>query len=289
MNFIEILDGSAAKAVAGVSYVALVAFELYISRRKNKHLYETKDTVINLSLGAITSAVKLLVKGMTLAFFYLVHQYALWDIPAYSVLGFICLFLLNDLVFYLYHRASHESRLFWAMHVAHHSSQIFNVSTAIRGNFIHFLYRFVFWAPLVWLGFDPILVVLVDEISFYYQMWIHTETIRKMPPWFEYIFNTPSHHRVHHASNQQYLDKNYGAVLIVWDRLFGTFEHEEEKVRYGLTKNLEKQSVSHVITHELEAIWQDVRQAKDWHSRWHYVFGHPGWQPQEEEKVREMA
>ncbi len=286
INFVEVLDGKTAKILAAISYLSLVALELYFGRRKNQKLYETKDTVINLSLGTLNSIVKLFVKGTTLLLFYGIHNnFAVMQIPVNSLLGLIALFILNDLTFYLYHRLSHESRLFWATHVTHHSSQIFNVSTALRGNFIHFTYRFIFWAPLAFLGFDPILIVLVDEIGFYYQMWIHTKTIGRTPRWFEYIFNTPSHHRVHHASNKQYLDKNYGAVFIIWDRLFGTFEREEEEVVYGLTKNLKKQTMVNVITHEFRDIWNDVRQAKDWRSRWNYIFGHPGWKPENESTV----
>lgn len=285
INFVEVLDGSTAKALAAVSYIALVLLEFYISMKKRQKLYEAKDTFINLSLGTLNSIVKLFVKGTTLLLFYTIHEhFAILHIPVTSWAGLIALFLLNDLTFYFYHRLSHESRLFWATHVTHHSSQIFNVSTALRGNFIHFFYRFIFWSPLAFLGFDPILIVLVDEIGFYYQMWIHTKTIGRTPRWFEFIFNTPSHHRVHHGSNQAYLDKNYGAVFIIWDRLFGTFQAEEEEVVYGLTKNLKKQNMVTVITHEFRDIWHDVRYAKDWKSRWHYIFGHPGWKPAEDRK-----
>ena len=282
INFVEALEGNVPKALAAISYIALVLLEIVVSYRKRQKLYETKDTVINLSLGTINAVVKFIMKGATLLLFYTIYSnFAIMEIPVASVWGFIALFVLNDLTFYGYHRLSHESRFFWATHVTHHSSQIFNVSTALRGNFIHFFYRFVFWSPLAILGFDPILIVLMDEIGFYYQMWIHTKTIRRTPRWFEFIFNTPSHHRVHHASNKQYLDKNYGAVFIIWDRLFGTFESEKEEVVYGLTKNLEKQTMVNVITHELRDIWRDVKQAKDWKSRWNYVFGHPAWKPEE--------
>jgi sterol desaturase/sphingolipid hydroxylase (fatty acid hydroxylase superfamily) len=277
-DIISALESSTAKTLAAVSYISLVLLEIYISRKKNQKIYETKDTILNLSLGTINSIIKLVTKGATVAFFYAIHQaFSLYEIPVNSGWGLLALFLLNDLTFYAYHRLSHESRLFWATHVTHHSSQIFNVSTALRGNFIHFFYRSVFWTPLAILGFNPILILLVDEIAFYYQMWIHTTTIGKTPRWFEFIFNTASHHRVHHASNQVYLDKNYGAILIIWDRIFGTFREEQEEVVYGLTKNIKRQDVTYVITHEFQQIWQDVKQAPDWKSRWRYVFGHPGW------------
>jgi len=288
LNILEALEGNTAKTLAAVSYISLVVMELYFARKKKQKLYEANDTVINLSLGTLNSIVKFFLKGTTLLLFYFISEnFAFTQIPVNSWIGLIALFVLNDLTFYLYHRLSHESRLFWATHVTHHSSQIFNVSTAVRGNFIHFLYRFVFWAPLAFLGFNPILIVLVDEIGFYFQMWIHTKTIGRTPRWFEFIFNTPSHHRVHHGSNKLYLDKNYGAVFIIWDRLFGTFQKEEEEVVYGLTKNLKKQTMVNIITHEFRDIWRDVTTAKDWRSRWNYLFGHPGWTPTDQEEAGE--
>ncbi|GIV38467.1 MAG: C-5 sterol desaturase [Thermonema sp.] len=281
--FWHILDGGMAKTIAAISYIILITIEIVIAVRKNLKLYSTRDTFNNLMLGAITSVVKIFIKGVTLAFFgYLHQQYALFDIPANAWWSVLLLFLLNDLIFYWYHRLGHESRFFWATHVAHHSSQLFNFSTAIRGNFIHFFYRFFFWAPLAILGFDPLMIVLIDEIGFYYQMFIHTKTIGKLHPVIEFIFNTPSHHRVHHGSNPAYIDKNYGAVLIIWDRLFGTFAEEKEEVRYGLTKNLTKQNVPTILLHEFQAIAQDVAHAPDWKSKWRYVFGHPGWRHDQE-------
>lgn len=267
---------STAQAIATVAFISLLVVELVISLRKNLKLFETKDTAVNLALGGLTSFVKVFIKGTTLVFFYWVQSFwKVTDIPN-TWWSILILFLLNDLIFYWYHRISHESRFFWAMHVAHHSSEILNTSTAIRGNFLHFFYRFVFWSPLALLGFDPIMIVLVDEISFYYQMYIHTEIIHKMPRWFEFIFNTPAHHRVHHASNAQYIDKNYGAIFIIWDRLFGTFEEEKEKPIYGLTKNPPKRdNLFSIITHELVAIARDVRKAKSLKEVWIYIFGRP--------------
>lgn len=275
---------SLAQALALTTYILLIVIEIVLSVRKNLKLYRTTDTVINLSLGAFTSITKLLIKGTTIAFFtYISQHFAIWHIPANSWLGILALLLLNDLIFYAYHRMSHETRLFWAMHVAHHSSKHFNFSTAIRGNFVHFLYRFVFWAPLAVIGFDPFLILLIDEIGFFYQMFIHTKTVYKFPRWIEFIFNTPSHHRVHHASNEKYLDKNYGAIFIIWDRIFGTFTEETERAKYGLTKDLENQNVVNVITHELVAIAEDTAKARSWQAKLKYIFGKPGWKPTDEE------
>ncbi len=145
----------------------------------------------------------------------------------------------EDFTYYWFHRISHESRLFWASHVVHHSSQKYNLSTALRQTWSGSFYTFIFWLPLVLIGFHPVMVLVQMSISLIYQYWIHTELIKKMPKWFEAIFNTPSHHRVHHATNPQYLDRNHAGIFIIWDRLFGTFEPEVEKPVYGLVTNIE--------------------------------------------------
>jgi len=267
---------STAQTIASVSYLSLIAIEFVIGLRKNLRLYENKDTAVNLSLGLLTSFTKVFIKGVTLAYFIWLQQWwKMADIPT-TWWSIILLLILNDFIFYWYHRISHESRFFWALHAAHHSSEIFNTSTAIRGNFLHFLYRFIFWSPLAIMGFDPIMIVLIDEIGFYYQMYIHTELIHRFPKWFEYLFNTPSHHRVHHAANEAYLDKNYGAVFIFWDRLFGTFESEHEKPYYGLTKNPpQKNNMFSIITHELWAILKDVGRSKNLKDAYKQIFGRP--------------
>ena len=150
----------------------------------------------------------------------------------------VLLFFADDLSYYAYHRAHHRIRLFWATHVVHHSSQHYNLSTALRQDWMPISSIF-FWAPLALLGFQPWMILLAISWNLLYQFWIHTEKIKRLPGWYEAIFNTPSHHRVHHGANEQYLDKNYGGILIIWDKLFGTYEPERERVRYGLTTNIE--------------------------------------------------
>jgi len=268
---------STAQTIGLIVFVLLVLVEVFISIRKNLRLYESRETAVNLSLGLLTSFSKILVKGLTLAYFTWLQE--IWDLTRIpnTWWSILLLLLLSDLIAYWYHRVSHESRFFWALHVAHHSSGMLNSTTAVRGNFLHFWYRFLFWSPLAILGFDPIMIVLIDEIGFYYQMYIHTELIRKLPRWFEYFFNTPSHHRVHHAQNRNYLDKNYGAVFIIWDRIFGTFEPEVEKPVYGLTKNPpKKNNIPSIITHELGAIARDVKKTKGLRNLTKVVFGRPG-------------
>ncbi len=188
------------------------------------------------------------------------------------------LFFADDLSYYAYHRAHHRIRIFWATHVVHHSSQHYNLSTALRQDWTPFSSIF-FWAWLPLLGFAPWMILLAISWNLLYQFWIHTEKIKQLPGWYEAIFNTPSHHRVHHGSNEQYLDRNYGGILIIWDRLFGSFEPEKERVRYGLTTNIETFNPLRVAFHEWAAIRRDVRATGSWRERAGYMLKGPGWAP----------
>ena len=201
-------------------------------------------------------------------------------VPTEAVWAWVALFFLDDFAYYWFHRVSHEVRVFWASHVVHHSSQFFNLSTALRQTWVPMTY-FPFWMPIALLGFPPWMILTMQAVSLIYQFWIHTERIDRLPRWFEFIFNTPSHHRVHHGANDLYLDKNYAGVLIIWDRMFGSFQGEEERVRYGLTKNIRWFSPPKVAFHEYAAVWRDVRGARNWRDRLGYMFGGPAWQPPE--------
>ena len=163
------------------------------------------------------------------------------------------LFFADDLAYYVFHRVSHESRVFWASHVVHHSSQHYNLSTALRQTWVPMTYL-PFWLPLPLLGFEPWMVLLAQSWSLIYQFGLHTERIGKLPRTLEAVLNTPSHHRVHHGANEQYLDRNYGGILVIWDRLFGSFEPEGERVRYGLTKNITTFNPVRVAFHEYHAL-----------------------------------
>ncbi|MGB8651870.1 MAG: sterol desaturase family protein [Mycobacteriales bacterium] len=185
-----------------------------------------------------------------------------------------------DFCYYWDHRAGHEIRLLWASHVVHHSSQRYNLSTALRQTWTG-EYTVLFFLPVALLGVPVEIVLAAWSVNLLYQFWIHTELIDKLWAPFEWTFNTPSHHRVHHGSQSQYLDRNYGGILIVWDRLFGTFEPEVERVVYGLTKNIETHNPLRVATHEVVALWRDVRSAGSWRHRLGYVFRGPGWAPAE--------
>ena len=184
----------------------------------------------------------------------------------------------DDFSYYWFHRISHGSRYFWASHVVHHSSQKYNLGTALRQTWTGTLSgSFLFWIWLPLLGFHPAAVMSMQAISLLYQFWIHTEFIYKFPKPIEFIFNTPSHHRVHHATNLEYLDKNHAGILIIWDRMFGTFEEEKERPVYGLTTNLTTYNPVRIAFHEWTDMVRDVARAGSVRHALGYLFGPPGW------------
>ena len=188
------------------------------------------------------------------------------------------LFLADDLAYYWFHRISHVSRVFWASHVVHHSSQHFNLSTALRQTWVPMTYL-PFWLPLLLVGFPPWMVLLAQSWSLIYQFGLHTERIGRLPRPVEAVFNTPSHHRVHHGANEQYLDRNYAGILIIWDRLFGSFIPESERVRYGLTTNIDTFNPVKVAFGEYGALMRDLRAARGWRMRAQIALRGPGWNP----------
>ncbi len=181
-----------------------------------------------------------------------------------------------DFTYYWSHRFSHEVRVLWASPVQHHSSRLYNLSVALRQEWGEWL-RLPMYLPLVWLGVDPLVVAVAASINLVYQYWLHTEVIERLPGWFELVMNTPSHHRVHHGSQSLYLDRNYGSILIVWDRLFGTFQPETERVVYGLTTNIDSHNPLVIASHEAVDIARDLRLATSWSDRLGFVFRGPGW------------
>ena len=183
-----------------------------------------------------------------------------------------------DLLWYSYHRASHRVRLMWAAHQAHHNSLRFNYSTAVRQKWNPW-FELMFWVPLPLLGMPPWMIFTSFSVNLLYQFWVHTERIGKLPRPIEFVFNTPSHHRVHHASDPDYLDKNYAGILILWDRLFGSYAEETHRPTYGLTTNIYSFNPFRLQYHEFAAIWRDLRSAAGWRARLGYVFGPPGWRP----------
>ena len=220
------------------AFVLLLSVEAWFSYKEYKHLYETKDTFASLGLGTGNVIVGFITKALIFGLFNFLYQFRVFELNANTWWYWVLLFFADDLSYYWFHRTAHNVGWFWASHVVHHSSQRYNLAAALRQTWTGNLTgTFLFWAWLPLAGFHPIWILFMQQISLIYQFWIHTETIYRLPKIFEFVLNTPSHHRVHHGSDIKYLDRNHGGILIIWDRVFGTFQPEEERPTYGLTKN----------------------------------------------------
>ncbi|MEM9169962.1 MAG: sterol desaturase family protein [Pseudomonadota bacterium] len=268
-------------ALAPPAFIALILIEAVAIKSTGRGRYAPQDAAASLAMG-LGSQLAPLIGGAALVYavFVAVYPYRLFDIPNTWATVLIC-FVIDDFRYYWWHRISHERRWFWASHVVHHSSQHYNLTTALRQTWTgHILGPLLFKTPLVLLGFHPAMLVFVSALNLLYQFWIHTETIGRMGP-FEWVFNTPSHHRVHHATNPRYLDANYAGTLIIWDRLFGTFVPEDaaERPRYGIVKQLATFNPLKIAFHEWIAIARDVLSARSLKEAWGYTFGPPGWSP----------
>ncbi|MBU2938753.1 sterol desaturase family protein [Lacinutrix sp. C3R15] len=261
-------------------FIASMLLELYITAKEHAKTYESKDTFSSIAMGLGNVVLGYFSKALVLlSFFYVYENFRLFTIPVVWW-SFILIFFADDFAYYWFHRISHTCRLFWASHVVHHSSQHYNLSTALRQTWSGGFYTFIFWLWLPLLGFHPGMIILQMSISLLYQYWIHTETINKMPSWFEAVMNTPSHHRVHHGSNPIYLDRNHAGILIIWDKLFGTFQPElkEEKVVYGLVTNIDTYNPVKIAFIEWINMFKDAFSGKkSLKNRLLYLIKPPGW------------
>lgn len=268
--------------LAAILIIIIVAAETVISAIKQNEVFDRRDSVVNFLIGCFAIMIGLLMKGLALKFFMSIQPFVLIHIP-FTFMSAVVLFLLSDLQYYWFHRLGHISRFFWASHVIHHSSHLYNYSVGMRLPFTNGFYRFLFWSPLCLAGFSPEMIILMDALVNYYTFFLHTETIGKLG-WLEKVLNTPSHHRVHHSSNPQYLDKNYGGVLIIWDRLFGTYVEEEEKTRYGLTKAFNSYNPVRIVFNEWQAMISDIKIAAGAKQVVKVMFGSPGWKPEKKKE-----
>jgi sterol desaturase/sphingolipid hydroxylase (fatty acid hydroxylase superfamily) len=257
-------------------FVLLLVAEVLWARHNREDWYEAKDAWSSLAMGIGNVVTGLFTKLLVVGAYFLVWEIRLFDLGLawwVWVLGFLA----DDFSYYWFHRASHHVRYFWASHVVHHSSRKYNLATALRQTWTGNLsgsFLFWLWMPLV--GFHPVMVMTLQAASLIYQFWIHTESIKKLGP-LEWVLNTPSHHRVHHASDLAYLDKNHAGVLILWDRLFGTFQEEKARPTYGLTTNLNSYNPFRIAFNEWAQIGHDLRRAGTLRNFVGYLFGPPGW------------
>ncbi len=261
-------------------YSVLIGAEILLSNWRQKNFYSVKATLQNVYLTLLNASLDALLRWSfyitVLMFCYKHHFFNIENPWIYWAL----LFILQDFAFYIEHRVDHYCRMFWAVHVTHHSSEEFNLTTGFRSSVLQPVYRFVYFIPIVLLGFHPLDLVFMYSLTQTYGILVHTQHIKKMPAWFEAFFVSPSHHRVHHASNIIYLDKNMGMCLIIWDKLFGTFQKElpEVPIKYGLTNpehhytNLNK-----VVFHEWTEMKKDLKKSPSFFIKIKYLLMPPGW------------
>ncbi len=253
--------------------IILTLLEWYFSYRQRKEFYDGKDTLAAFTIGLvnimISAAIKVATFGLILFFYNLVP----WKIP-HTWWAFVLCLIWIDFWRYWAHRVAHENRFWWATHVTHHNSEKYNFSVSFRLGWTQHI-KIIFFIPVALAGFDPVVFFICHQIEVLYQFWIHTEYIRKLPKPIEYIFTTPSHHRVHHAVNEKYLDRNYGSTLIIWDRIFGTFQPEEELPVYGITKPVNSYNPVTLNFHEWKDIVRDVLNAKSFKEAWVMTFVAP--------------
>lgn len=273
-------------------YVIIIGLEIILSNMQEKKLYSIKDTFNNFILMLLNGGLDLVFRSVYVVVLVFVWNYRVAEIST-PWMYWITLLLAEDFLFYWLHRLDHEIRLFWAVHVTHHSSEHMNLTVGFRSSVLQPLYRFIYFIPLAWFGFQPMDIIFMYSATQIWGILIHTEYINKLG-FLEYFLVTPSHHRVHHASNALYLDKNMGMFLIIWDKMFGTFQEElpreqYQPIRYGLTKPLASENPVHIVSHEWIAIAKDVSQkGLSFKERMGYLFGPPGWSHDGSRKTSEQ-
>lgn len=260
-------------------FFILIGVEVLISKLRHSGWYRFNDAVTNISCGIAQQITGVLAKTVLIVgYVYLYNNHRFFTIEN-NVITFVFLFIGIDFFYYWFHRLAHEISLIWGTHIVHHQSEEYNLSVALRQSSFQGFFSMIFYLPLALIGFNPISFVTVNAFQTLYQFWIHTKAIDKMPTWFEFIFNTPSHHRVHHGRNPKYIDKNHGGTLIIFDRIFGTFQREEEEVIYGVTKPLSSWNPVWANFDWYVDMWNDLKKDMNWSDRIRLLFKKPGWLP----------
>lgn len=259
-------------------FVLLLSIEAWFSYKEQKKLYEIKDTFTSLGLGIGNVITGFFTKALIFGLFTYLYNHRIFTLDAGIWWYWVLLFFADDFSYYWFHRISHHVNYFWASHVVHHSSQHYNLAAALRQTWTgNATGAFLFWAWMPLVGFHPIWILFMQQISLIYQFWIHTETVRKLPAPVEFVFNTPAHHRVHHGSDLKYLDKNHAGILIIWDRLFGSFQPEEERPVYGLTKNIESYNPALIAFKTWGELFKKALNSGSVKNGLHYFIKPPGW------------
>lgn len=253
--------------------IFFVLLEWYIRTRKLQKDYDGKDGFSAFTIGIINVAVNAAIKALSFAVILFFYNWVPWFIPPVWWSYILCIIAI-DFFRYWAHRVAHEQRFWWATHVTHHNSEQYNFTVSFRLSWVQQI-KLVFFIPVALMGFHPVVFFICNQIEVLYQFWIHTELIHKLPRPIEYIFTTPSHHRVHHGTNEKYLDKNYGSTLIIWDRMFGTFQPEEEKTEYGILTPVNSYNPVWLVFHEWVSIFKDMAKYRTPRAWWRILFGSP--------------
>jgi sterol desaturase/sphingolipid hydroxylase (fatty acid hydroxylase superfamily) len=277
---IQILQEDKLTQIVLPIFLGATVIEAVWSKWTQRGLYVGRDAGVSMVMLLLSIVVEIVPKVGIVALMIELHEWSpLRDVVGHQFWAWGLLFFLDDITYYWFHRLNHEVRFLWAGHINHHSSEYMNYGTALRQGVGERVYKYAFWLWLPAIGFDPAMVLLMIGLNLSFQFWTHTEAVRRLPAWYEAIFNTPSHHRVHHGSNIRYLDRNHAGILIIWDKLFGTFsaELDEEPVVYGLTTNVNSFNPWRVLVHGYSDMFKDAVRAKSWRDRLSYGLQPPGW------------
>ena len=263
-------------AIAAPIVLSMILFEALFSSIYNKNLYKKNDTLCTVGLLTGNMLMVFGLKGATLGFHYFLFQFKLFNLsellPIWAI--WVLTFVIIDLVFYIYHRISHRVNFLWAIHMSHHSSEEMNFAVSFRQAWFGPISKIPFFMVMPLIGFDPTMIAVAGVISTLWGIVGHTQIIGKLGP-LEWIFNTPSHHRVHHGSNAEYIDKNYGNLLIIWDRIFGTFEPEKDQVKYGLVNNVNTYNPTKITLMGWQEIFKNIKNAPSVSEALYFLFGPP--------------
>jgi len=260
-------------------YFLLIGIELLVHRIKATKSYRLNDALTNINCGITSQVTGAFLKVLSIGFYtYIYEQFRFETIPN-SAMTWIVAFIAYDFFYYWAHRMSHQVNLFWGGHSVHHQSEEYNLSVALRQSSTQIIWTSLFYTPMALVGIDPLVLLSVSGFNLLYQFWIHTESIDRLPKWFEAVMNTPSHHRVHHARNPKYIDKNHAGTFIIWDKMFGTFRVEEEKPMYGITKNLNSWNPLWANIAHYSDMLSDLKTIPKASDKLKYIFKKPGWLP----------
>jgi alkylglycerol monooxygenase len=261
-------------------FLVLIILEYLAMRKRNPNYYRLNDAITNLNIGAGHVLSKVVIGVFLLWIYNLVYSIRIISIPD-GVLAYIVAFVAYDFFFYWAHRLGHEVNIFWGAHGVHHQSEEYNLSVALRQSWLHAVLAFFIFLPIPFFGVSPKIFFIALSINSFYQFWIHTDVINRMPKWFEFIFNSPAHHRVHHARNEKYIDRNHAGMFIIWDKMFGTFVEEAEKPTYGITKPLNSWNPFWANIEYYVGMLQLSKKMPKWSDKLKLIIAKPGWQPQD--------